>query len=222
LPALLCYIPLGIIYGVLCTQAGKPWYYAPLFSFFVLAGAMQFLALTLTAMDASLFTIMLAMIPLGIRNFFYGFTMLERYRKVNPLLRLYLAHGLVDATYSLLHGKSNFQEQKKDVHFITWLTLLIHFYWVLGSLLGSFVLHLCTMPQGLEFSLTAFFAAISVDQFLKSKSIQTLIIAAFSITAARLLLPNHFFLGGMIFSILAFLFFPLERVSKIQDKYIAE
>lgn len=197
LPALFCYLPLGLVYGMLCTQEGYPWYYAPLFSTFVLAGAMQFLALSILAAGGSFLTIALAIIPLGIRNIFYGLSMLERYKSIHPLLRLYLAHGLVDATYSLILANENKYSGKDDGRFITALTALVHSYWIFGSLLGSFIIYFVKLPEGLEFSLTAFFAAAAVEHFLRKKELKSLGIAAISILLAWLLFPGHFFLAGI-------------------------
>jgi 4-azaleucine resistance transporter AzlC len=210
LPALLCYLPLGMVYGVLCVKNGFPWYYAPLFSFFVLAGAMQFLALTLVTAGSSFLTISLAMIPLGIRNIFYGLTMLERYKSFHPFLRLYLAHGLVDATYSLLNTGSETPE-KNHPHFVTFLTALIHAYWVLGSLLGSFIFGLVSLPDGLEFFLTAFFTAAAVEQFLSKREIKPVLIAGCSIVLALWIVPHNFFLGAISFSILICLALPYRE-----------
>ena len=208
LPALLCYVPLGIVYGVLCAQAGYPWYYAPLFCTFVLAGAMQMITLSLLSAEASLGVIACAIIPLGIRNIFYGLTMLERFRPVNPLLKLYLAHGLVDATYSLLNTSEPTADTQKDIRYITWLTILIHFYWVLGGLLGSFVIHFIQIPAGLEFALTAFFAAVAVEQLLKSKDMKAIWISAGAIVLALFTFPGHFFLGSIAIAAFACLILP--------------
>jgi len=209
LPALFCYLPLGMVYGVLCTQEGFPWYYAPLFSTFVLAGAMQFLALSILTAGGSLLTVALAIIPLGIRNIFYGLTMLERYRFMHPLLRLYLAHGLVDATYSLLN--TGHLQKEKDTRFITALTALVHTYWVLGSVIGSFVIHLVSLPEGLEFSLTAFFTAAAVEQFIVKKELKPCVIAFCSILLALFIFPNHFFLGGISIAICTCLVIPYKE-----------
>lgn len=210
LPALFCYIPLGMVYSFLCSQGGHPWYYAPLFSAFVLAGAMQFLALTILAAEGSYFTIALAIIPLGIRNIFYGMTMLERYRSIHPFLRLYLAHGLVDATYSLLNTHEKLSE-KEDARYITYLTVFIHTYWILGSVVGSLVVPFVNLPKGLEFSLTAFFAAAAVEQFLAKKEIKPVIIAVCSIILALLVFPKHFFLGGICTAILTCVALPYKE-----------
>jgi 4-azaleucine resistance transporter AzlC len=193
-------------------QEGFPWYYATLFSTFVLAGAMQFLALTILAAGGTFLTIALAIIPLGIRNIFYGMTMLERYRPINPFLRLYLAHGLVDTTYSLLSAGPCYTE-KEDIRYITYLTVIIHVSWVLGSLLGSLVFYFVNLPPGLEFSLTTFFAAASVEQFLQKKEWKSVWIAASAIALALLIAPHHLFLAAIGFSILATLALPSRRLA---------
>lgn len=207
LPALFCYFPLGVVYGVLCSQQSYPWYYAPLFSTFVLAGAMQFLALSVLSAGGSLVSLAFALIPLGIRNIFYGLTMLERYRKAPLFLRLYLAHGLVDATYSLLKTGPTYEE-KTDIRYITMLTSLIHFYWIAGSFFGSFALEFVTFPKGLEFSLTAFFTAAAVEHFLKEQDYKPIAIAVFAIPISVLFFPHHFFIAGVGLAILASLALP--------------
>lgn len=214
IPAMLCYVPLGMVYGVLCTQAGHPWYYAPLFCTCVLAGAMQFLALTLSVVGVALPAIALAIAPLGIRNIFYGLTMLERFKKIHPALRLYLAHGLVDATYSLLTMEEPLEDDKQDVRYVTWLTTLIHAYWVLGGLLGSFVIYFVTIPPGLEFALVTFFAAAGVEQFLKEKDWKGIAVGISSIILALVLFPSHFFIAAIGLAIVTCLALPRkERIA---------
>lgn len=197
LPASFCYFPLGIIYGVLFTQNGFPWYYAPLFSIFVYAGAMQFLALTILAAGGSLLTLSLALIPLGIRNIFYGMTLFERFKCRNPFLKAYLAHGLVDATYSILITGPRYEDEKKDLRYITMLTVIIHLSWILGTLLGTAADALFTLPSGLEFTLTAFFAASAVEQVRKKREFMPIVIASASIMIALLAAPQHLFLAGL-------------------------
>ena len=207
LPALLCFFPLGIVYGLLFTQAGYAWYYAPIFSLFVYGGAMQFLALTILTAGGSLITLALSLIPLGLRNIFYGMTQTERYKKCHPLLRAYLAHTLVDGTYSILLTGPRF-EGKKDVRYLTQLSIILHLSWVSGTLLGTFADRLFVLPSGLEFSLTAFFAASSVEQLRKTRDVKPLLISAAAIAFALLLMPHHLFLGGVVIATAAVLLLP--------------
>jgi 4-azaleucine resistance transporter AzlC len=193
LPAVCCYFPMGIVYGVLFTQQGYPWYWAPLFSAFVYAGAMQFLGLTIMVAGGSLLTLALALIPLGIRNIFYGMTLFERFKSCHPLLRAYLAHGLVDATYSILITGPRFKDEKKDLYYMTLLTVIIHLSWILGTLLGTVADTLFELPKGLEFSLTAFFAASAIEHVRKRKEFMPILIALASIAIALFAAPGQMF-----------------------------
>lgn len=213
LPAICCYFFLGIVYGLVFTQNGHPWYFAPLFSAFVYAGAMQFLALTVLLAGGSLFTLSLALIPLGIRNIIYGMTLLERFKDYNPWLRAYLAHGLVDATYSILITGPRFEDRMKEIRYVTTLTVIIHLSWVLGTLFGTFVDSLFEMPAGLEFSLTAFFAASVVEQFRKKKEIKPILIAIASLLIALALAPQHLFLTGIGIATISILALPSSKKS---------
>ncbi len=213
LPAICCYLPLGIVYGLIFTQHGFPWYYAPLYSAFIYAGAMQFLALMILAAGGSLLTLSLALIPLAMRNIFYGMSFLERFKNCHPLLRIYLAHGLVDATYSILLTNPQYEDEKKDIRYITTLTVLIHASWIVGTFLGTFIDSICTLPAGLEFSLTAFFAASAIEQIRKKKELKPILIALASIAIALLIAPSHLFLAGMGIAAVAIMAIPSKERS---------
>lgn len=212
IPALLCYFPLGIVYGLLFVQHGHPWYFAPLFSVFVFAGAMQFLALSLALAGASTFTILLAIIPLGIRNVFYGMTMIERFKPLSPFWRAYLAYGLVDATYSILVANPPRSDGIEEKHYIKTLTICIHLSWVLGTLVGAVVDNLFSLPEGLEFCLVAFFAASAVEHIRTKKEVRPLVIAGASIALALFLAPGQFFLAGVGMAAVIVLVLPEKRV----------
>ncbi|MFZ0565108.1 MAG: AzlC family ABC transporter permease [Chlamydiales bacterium] len=213
LPAICCYFPLGMVYGLVFTQSGYPAYLAPLFSAFIYAGAMQFLALTVLLAGGSLFTVLLAVIPLGIRNIFYGMTLFERFKNYNPFLRAYLAHGLVDATYSILVTGPCFKDKKQEARYVIALTVFIHLSWILGTLLGAVADSLFELPAGLEFALTAFFAASAVEQIRKKGEIKPVIIAFASTALALVAASQHLFLAGIGIAALCILALPSGRRS---------
>ncbi len=210
IPAVLCYFPLGIVYGLLFVQCGYPWYWAPLFSLFVYSGAIQFLTLTILLAGGSLLTLAIALIPLGFRNVFYGMAFFDRYKNCHPLLKGYLAHGLVDAPFSLLITGPRYEE-KQDLRYITALTIVIHLSWILGTLIGTCIDYLFTLPQGLEFALPAFFAAAAVEQMQKKRELKPVLIAALSIALALIIAPHNLFLAGMGFAMVTILFLPKQE-----------
>lgn len=212
IPVLFCYFPLGVIYGALFVEQGFSWYWAPFFSLFVFAGAQQFLGLSLLVAGESMMMLALSLIPLGIRNIFYGLTMFDRYKKAKPLLKMYWAHGLVDATYSLLTIGPKFEE-KDDARYITALTIIIHLYWVLGTIFGACLNTWVQMPPGLEFSLAAFFMATAMESWLKSRDVKPFLIAAFAIAVALLAFPNLFFLTAVGVALVTCLALPTQERS---------
>lgn len=196
-PILLFHIPLGIVCGVLYQEAGYPWYVAPIFSFFVFAAAMQFLTISILASGGSLLLLAISLIPVGLRNVFYGLTMIKRYEKAPPLLKGYLAHSLIDGVYSLLQTGPRF-EGKKDIRYVTIVSALSHSSWVLGTLCGSIAANFLPIPPKLEFSLTAFFAAAALEVFLKQKQKRVVMIGFLSLALALLLLPRFFLPFGVL------------------------
>ena len=209
-PILLFHGPLGIVCGVLFKEAGYAWYVAPLFSLFVFAGAMQLLTLSILAAGGSIPLLIASLIPVGVRNIFYGLTMLERYRSIPWPLRGYLSFTLVDGIYSILHIGPRF-EAKKDAQYITYLSLLAHSSWVFFALIGSFVGQILPIPEHLEFVLTTFFAAAACELFIKVKQKKMVAIAALSLLAAIALAGRHFLLPAILFSVASCLMLPQEK-----------
>lgn len=164
LPVMAGYLVLGAGFGVLLSQAG----YGPLWalgmSLTVYAGSMQFAAVGLLTGGAGLLTTALTTLMVNARHVFYGVSMLPVYRdagKRKPLLAL----TLTDETYSLLC--SGDIPQGVDPHaFCLWVSLLDYAYWAAGSFLGGLLGQ--SLPfdtTGLEFSMTALFVTVFVEQW---------------------------------------------------------
>lgn len=199
LPGGMAYFPLGILYALLFIKHGYPALLCPVFGFFIYAGAIQFLALTLIAVGTPLSVIALSVFPLAIRNTFYGVTMLERYKDAGWLHKCYLAQALVDATYSTLLTGPRY-EGKEDLRYCTCLSLLIQFQWILGIFVGLLLNYCIAMPPRVEFCLTAFFAASAFEMMLKRFDLRLIAIALVSLLLAFVLLPNHLFLVSIALS----------------------
>ena len=201
LPGGMAYFFTGIVYALLFIKHGYPAWLCPFFGFFIYAGAVQFLALTLFAIGAPLGVIALSVFPLAIRNAFYGLTMLERYQTAGWFHKGYLAQSLVDATYSTLLTGPRFA-QKEDIRYCTYLSLFIQFEWILGIIAGV-VLNCCiAMPPRLEFCLTAFFAASTLEMMLKRFDIRLIAIAVTSLMFGFVLMPSHLFLVSICLALI--------------------
>ncbi len=168
LPVLAGYLALGIGFGVLLQSKGYSFLWALLMSCTIYAGAGQYAAVDLLSSGASLITTALMTLLINARHFFYGFSLLDKYKgtgKAKP----YMIFGLTDETYSLVcTAKLDDTVNHKKYYFF--LTALDQLYWItgctLGALLGEFIPFNST---GIEFAMTAIFVVIFVEQWMSTK-----------------------------------------------------
>lgn len=98
----------------------------------------------------------------------YGITMLTKYQKAGRK-KPYLIFALTDETFSVVCDVDLPEGVEENAYYF-WISLLDQIYWVLGSLLGSIIGN--TLPfnsAGVEFSMTALFVVIFVEQWEKTK-----------------------------------------------------
>jgi len=176
-PAVMGYLALGGAFGVVFVHQGHPWYASLVMGFFVYAGAAQFLSISLLAAQAGVVDVFVAIFLLNFRHIFYGLALEERFRKLSRLKKLYALFSLSDETFSLLAAnKSNCHIQ--DSQRIFTVSLINHIFWVLGCGLGALMSK--NMPfstEGLEFSLTALFLVLFLEQWMQRPRFQHLMFA---------------------------------------------
>lgn len=74
LPVGMGLIPLGLAFGLLIAQTGLSWWWAPIFSFVVYAGSMEFLAVGLVMAHTGLLGCAVTSFMVNFRHVFYGLT----------------------------------------------------------------------------------------------------------------------------------------------------
>ena len=163
LPVLSGYVVLGTGFGILLQSKGFGLGWAVAMSLFIYAGSMQYLAVDLLAGGAGLIATALTTLMVNARHLFYGISMIGKYKDTG-WRKPYLIFGLTDETYSLNCA----EEKPKDYYFLV--TLFNQIYWVAGSALGAVlgtVLPFST--EGIDFSLTALFITVFVEQWRGTK-----------------------------------------------------
>ncbi|KTD64108.1 AzlC family ABC transporter permease [Legionella spiritensis] len=196
-PTFFAYFPLGLVFGVLFTNAGFPWYQAPLMSALVYAGAVQFIALGMMINHNNLAAILLAALFVALRNSFYGLSLTERFKAAPRAVRMFLIFGLVDAAYAIFVSRPS-KHGENDVAFCFYTTLLLYIYWVGGTLIGAMFAGSIPEVKGLEFVLTAFFAIIVIEHFLINKFTDALFIPLAASCIAYTLLPQFYLLIAIL------------------------
>ena len=165
IPVMMGYLVLGFAFGALLVSKDYPIYYALIMSFFIYAGSMQFVTISLSTAKSSLLNAFIMTLVVNARHIVYGLSMLNRFEKMK-VLKPYMIFSLTDETFSLLIKDD---QQNKYVSFF--ISLFDQCYWIIGSLIGATISNIITFDsRGLEFSMTALFIVIVIDQIKNSQN----------------------------------------------------
>lgn len=168
IPVMLGYLFLGIAFGLMLQDAGYDFWWAAFASIFIYAGSMQFVLVTLLTGGASLAYAGIMTLFINGRHLFYGLSFVEKFRRMGRAFP-YMVFSLTDETYSVLCSLKLPQGMsERRISFL--ISLLDHLYWVTGSVLGGVIGQLITFDTtGIDFSMTALFVVIVLNQWLESK-----------------------------------------------------
>ncbi|MBQ8540212.1 MAG: AzlC family ABC transporter permease [Clostridia bacterium] len=169
LPVLSGYMVLGIGFGIVLEKNGYGVLWAFLMSLLIYAGSMQYAGIELLAGVASLPTVALTTLMVNARHLFYGISMIDKYKGAGAK-KPYMIFALTDETYSLVCYTK--YENEKERHFYCFcVSLFDQCYWVTGSVLGSLLGSALPFDTaGIEFSMTALFVTVFVEQWISAKN----------------------------------------------------
>jgi len=189
IPVMMGYGVLGFAFGLLLVSFEYPWYLAPIMSFFIYAGALQFVAINFFNAKAGYIDIAIATWFINIRQSFYGLSLLKRFKKTGKL-KPYLIFGLTDETYALLTTIKDDEQLKKRWYYF-FLAAFNQSYWFIGSTLGAIVgSNIKFNTAGLEFSLTALFVVLCIEQYKNLQNAVPFVIGGFASLFALFAVPS--------------------------------
>lgn len=197
IPVMLGYIFLGIAFGLLLQNAGYSFIWAFLASVVIYAGSMQFVLVSLLTAGAGLLYTAVMTLFINGRHIFYGLSFVEKYKKMGKAYP-YMVFSLTDETYSVLCG-TKVPEGMDESKVFFWVSFMDQCYWVLGSVIGALAGSYITFDStGIDFSMTALFVVIVVEQWQERKSHFPAILGAVSGIAWLLALgPDRFILPAL-------------------------
>ena len=169
LPICVGFLFLGMSYGFMMRSKGFSFVYPLCMSFFIYAGSMQYVAINLITGGASLIATALMTLMVNARHLFYGISMLDKYKNTGKY-KPYLIFALTDETYSLVcSGKIPEGVDRNKYYFLV--SLFDQIYWVIGSVIGSVVGSVLNFnTAGIDFSMTALFLVVFVEQWKSTKN----------------------------------------------------
>jgi 4-azaleucine resistance transporter AzlC len=214
IPIMMGYIVLGFAFGLLLVSFDYSWYLAPIMSFFIYTGALQFVAINFFNIKAGYVDIAIASWFINIRQAFYGLSLIKRFNKTGKL-KPYLIFALTDETYALLTSIKDDENLNKKWYYF-FLLFFSQSYWLLGSTLGAiFGSNIKFNTQGLEFSLTALFVVLCIEQYKSLKNIFPFFIGFISSIFSLIFIPSDkMLLVSIVFALI--LLFTFER--KIENE----
>ena len=134
----------------------------------IFAGSVEFVAVNILLGAFNPIQALAMTVMINARHLFYGLSMLDKYRGTG-FKKLYLIFGMCDESFSINYTA----DIPKDVDrgwFMFFVTALNHLYWFTGATLGGIFGSLIDFStEGLEFVMTAMFAVIFLESWMKEK-----------------------------------------------------
>lgn len=198
LPVFAGYEVLGMGFGILLCSKGYSVWWALLMSVFIYAGSMQYVAINLLTGGASFVTSAITTLMVNARHLFYGISMIDKYKDTG-LFKPYLVFGLTDETYSIVVSHEE-TDKKEDAKYYFALSIFNQFYWITGSVIGGFLGGALPFDStGIDFSLTALFLTIFVDQWRSTKNHLFAVLGVVITVICRIVFgPSNFLIPSMI------------------------
>ncbi len=200
LPVLAAYVVLGMGFGILMSNHGYGPGWSVLCSVFIFAGSMQYVTVDLLATAASPLTAALMTLMVNARHLFYGISMVPKYRRMGRA-KPYLIFGLTDETYSLLCGEGEIpKDDKTAARYCLLVTAFDQLYWVAGTAAGAALgASVSFNAAGIEFSMTALFVTVFVEQWLAAKERRCALLGLFASLLCLLIFgQSRFLISAML------------------------
>lgn len=168
IPVMLGYIFLGIAFGLMLHDGGYSYWWAFFASLTIYAGSMEFVLVTLLTGGASLLYSAVMTFFINGRHLFYGLSFIEKFKKMGKTYP-YMVFSLTDETYSVLCALK-VSDGMSENRVMFWIALFDHCYWIAGSVLGGLLGEIIAFDTtGIDFSMTALFVVIVLNQWMDSK-----------------------------------------------------
>jgi len=219
-PIFFTYLFIGIAYGIMMVDAGYGLLLTAASSLFIYAGSMQIVMVPMMTSGASLLSLAVMAFFVNARHIFYGIGFIEKFRRMGWRYP-YMVLTLTDETYSVLCSVK-YEEGMDEDKAAFLISMLNHAYWVFGSLVGACAGRFLQFDmRGIEFSATALFLVVVVNQWRQYRSRLPFLMAAVCALGFYLLLGKDYFLIPTLVSCLAALLFlrkPVERQEGMPDE----
>lgn len=211
IPVMIGYVFIGIAFGILLEKAGFNYWWAMLLGVVIYSGALQFVCITFFTGGVNVLSIVFISMVMNVRHSFYGLALLDKYRKTKGK-KPYLMYALTDETFSLV-STIDVPEGVDKGWFYFFISCLHQSYWIVGSVLGTLLSTIIPLSlEGIEFSMTALFVVMFVEQMKLHHHHYSVGIMGIVLSALALfLVGSEYFIVVALLFILLFLLWQRKR-----------
>ena len=191
-PIMVTFVVLGTGYGILMGEHGFGPLWSVLSGIIIFSGTVQFVSVSMLSSGSFLMAAITAFM-VSARHIFFSISMISRYRSEGKR-KGYLFYALCDETYAVLSADSYPEDVNRGGYRVL-VTLFDQSSWVLGSFLGGIVgTYLNFDSTGIDFSMTALFTTVFIQQWLDSDNHMPAVLGLGATLACRIIFGNDIFL----------------------------
>ncbi len=209
-PIMVTYIVLGSGYGILMEKHGFGPLWAVLSGIIIFSGTAQFVSVGMLS-GGSFLTAAVTALMVSARHIFFSISMIGRYKNEGRK-KWYLYYALSDETYAML-SSDRYPEGVNKSSYRLLVTLFNQTSWILGSFLGGMIgTYLSFDSTGIDFSMTALFTTVFIQQWIDAKNHLPAILGLVATWGCRLIFGTDVFLIPAMAIILVVLTLMRKRI----------
>ena len=191
LPIMITFLVLGSGFGILMEEHGFGPIWSVLSGIIIFSGTVQFVSVTMLSSGSVIMAAVTAFM-VAARHIFFSISMISRYRREGKR-KWYLYYALCDETYAMLSSDNCPQGVNRSGYRLL-VTLFDQSSWVLGSFLGGVLgTYLNFDSTGIDFSMTALFTTVFIEQWLDSDNHMPAVLGLGATLLCRVIFGSDFF-----------------------------
>lgn len=200
-PIMVTFVVLGTGYGILMQKHGFGPLWSLLSGIVIFSGTVQFVSVSMLS-GGNIIMAALTAFMVAARHIFFSISMIGRYRDEGRR-KWYLFYALCDETYAMLSSDALPEGVNKSACRVL-VTLFDQSSWVLGSFLGGWAGRALPFDStGIDFSMTALFATVYIQQWIDTKNHVPALLGLGVTLGCRLLFGAEYFLIPAMIVIIA-------------------
>ncbi len=162
-PICLGYLPIGLAFGVLAQKAGLSPLEIGLMSVVVFAGSSQFIAVSMLAAGASIFSIVATTFVVNLRHFLMSSALAVFLKNADRKKLSFFAYGVTDESFAV--NLSKFRDSQWDLNSALVTNYTANFTWIITTMLGGIGGQFIPAHAfGIDYALIAMFICLLVFQ----------------------------------------------------------